>query len=352
MDARASTIRLLTVFTGIIAAILVIGVLKNSSDVFLPIIVAMLLARLFEPLINRLERMKIPLGVTIVIVLLGATAIIGGVGAVILICAQQLAATLPLYQDKANAMIQGIGDSLSGILVQMGADVKTLDMSHSIDPNTIVSILTAGFTSAVDFLSAAVLVIILMLMIIGGQRSLYLAMKVGYGRERAAQVREFLVQVDSKVQRFLVAKTLVNLLTGAATYVILLAFGVDLAFVFAVIAFFFSYIPAIGGLVALILPIGMGALQLGTGGVFVGLVIALVATNLIIDRVIEPKVMGRSVDLSPLIVFLAFMIFSWMWGSIGAILAVPITAIIKVTFENIPSLRPLALIMSESPDSD
>jgi AI-2 transport protein TqsA len=133
----------------------------------------------------------------------------------------------------------------------------------------------------------------------------------------------------------------------SATYAILSAFGVDLAFVFAVLTFFFSYIPAIGGLVALLLPILMALLQFDASGKVGGLIAALLVMNLIIDRFLEPKLMGKSLALSPLVVFVSFIVFTWLWGAIGALIAVPITAIMKVAFEKTKTFRPLALMMGE-----
>jgi predicted PurR-regulated permease PerM len=348
-EQRDQAIRLMAFFLGIMTVILVIYVLKTVSDLILPMVIALLLARLFEPTLDWLRQKNVPMGVSILLVLLSAGVVIGGIGAILLVCAQQLGNTLPLYETKANQLLHDAGAMITALMQKFGADVGQLDMSHGIDPNTIVSILTAGFGSAVNFLSTAILILFLMLMIIAGQRSIFNGISAGYGPDRAKKIEEFFDQVDLKVQKFLVSKTLVNLITGTAAFTILTIFGVDLAFVFGVLAFFLSFIPVVGGLVATVLPLSMTVLQYGPGAVLGGVAASMIVTNMIIDRVIEPKVMGKSMDLSMLVVFLAFLIFSWMWGAIGAILAVPITAIMKTTFEMIPSLRPLALMMSETP---
>jgi AI-2 transport protein TqsA len=334
-----------TVFLGVIAMILSIYVMKNVSDIILPIVVALLLARLSDPVISWFRKRKLPVGLAIVAVLIGAALLISSIAVIITICAQQLTAALPHYADKANLLLANIAGSLKGLLGGLGFDAADLDLSHSIQPAQIIGILTAGFGSALTFISTALLILFLMLMIIAGEDVMFKGMEKGYGKERHDRAVAFLATVDGKVQKFLFSKTLVNLITATLTFVILTVFGLDLAFVFAVLTFFFSYIPAIGGIVSLLLPIILATLQFDDSGTIIGMAVTLLVVNVLIDRLVEPKLLGQSLDLSPLIVFLSFILFTWMWGTIGAIIAVPITAIIKAAFETSPKLRPIALMM-------
>lgn|GEM_PF-2440663 len=105
--------------------------------------------------------------------------------------------------------------------------------------------------------------------------------------------------VDAKVEQFLPSKSLVNLLSGAMISIVLVICGVDLPLVFGVMAFFLTFVPALGGLVALALPIGLTYLQFGSGGTLAGVVISLVVSNTLIERAVEPRIMGKSMDLSP-----------------------------------------------------
>lgn len=334
-------------FLGIIAFILVIYILKTQSDFVLPIVIAALLARLFEPSISWLHAKGAPKGVGLLLTLLGAGVLMAGVSLLIGVCGQQIAEILPVYSEKANEMLHGISTNVVAMMTRLGSDPGSLDLRHSIDPSTIVSIITSSFGSALGAVSTSVLVLFMMLMIIVGTDSILKGIKAGYGEEKLRRTEEFMTSVDSKVQKFLISKTMVNLITGTLTYIILSLFGLDLAFVFAVLTFFLSYIPAIGGLVAQILPMAMAFLQFDSSGKIAGMISILFVSNLLIDRVIEPKVMGKSLALSPLVVFMAFILFTWMWGTIGALIAVPITAIVKVAMEKSPATRPIALMMEE-----
>ncbi len=346
-DVAVRQQKLITVFLGILTIIVVLAVFKTQSEVVLPIVIAILLARIFEPSIRWLNSKGIPKGIGLLVTLVGAGALLASIAIVLGLCAQQVAAVLPHYTDKADAMLQGAADSVRGLLTRMGADTGQMDLKHGITPDTIIAVLTTGFGGALGFLSNAILILFLMLMIIGGSQSIAKGVERGYGPKRLAKGQAFMSSVDKKVQQFLISQTIVNLITGVATYIILASFGLDLAFVFAVLTFFLSYIPAIGGLVSQLLPIFMALLQFDSGGTIGAMVAVLFGVNLLIDRVVGPKIMGKSLSMSPLVVFLAFILFTWLWGTIGALIAVPATAILKVAFETSDGLRPIAYMMEE-----
>ena len=345
-SSKADTsLKLISVFLGIITVILVIYVLKVNSGFILPIVIALLLARLSEPVISWFKRRRLSVGLGIIAVVLGAIVLIGLIGAIFTICADQLATTLPHYNEKATALLHSAEESLTALLSQAGYTSSDINSAESIQPAKVLSVVGSGFGSAFSFFSTSLIVLFMMLMMIAGQEAIMRGVKSGYGESTHKKVVDFFHTIDEKVQRFLIAKTIVNLITASATFVILTLFGLDLAFVFAVLTFFLSYIPAVGGLLALLLPITLSVLQFDHGGMIGGMIAALLVMNTTIDRFIEPKLLGQSMDLSPLIVFLSFVLFTWMWGSIGAIIAVPITAIMKAAFEATPSLRPIAMMM-------
>ena len=334
-----------SIFLGIIATILVIYVFKTVSELVLPIVIAILLARLFEPIVSFFKKRKLPLALGIFTVLLCAGLLFSVVAVIGAVSANQVAKELPQYADKADVMLHEVGQTAENLMANIGVEEADIDLSNSIDPEAIISVITAGFSSAMSFITTSLLILFLMLMVIAGQEAMFKAVKTGYGEERHKKVVGFFDKIDDKVQGFLVAKTLVNLITAVATFFVLFFFGLDLAFVFAVLTFFLSYIPAIGGLASFLLPIGLSVLQFDNTGLIIGMIAALLVVNTIIDRFVEPQMLGQSLDLSPLIVFVSFLLFTWMWGTIGAILAVPITAIIKAAFEATPNLKPVALIM-------
>jgi predicted PurR-regulated permease PerM len=140
----------------------------------------------------------------------------------------------------------------------------------------------------------------------------------------------------------------VSLLTGGISYVILLLFGIDYAFLWAFLIFIFNYIPYIGSLVATLLPSVFAIIQFGSLWSFVWVFISIEVVQLVVGNYVEPKVMGRSLNLSPLVVVLALSFWGYIWGLLGMFLSVPITSILLITMAQFPATRNVAILLTEN----
>ncbi len=112
--------------------------------------------------------------------------------------------------------------------------------------------------------------------------------------------------------------------------------------------FFLNYIPNFGALIATVMPILVTILQTGSFGLTAVVAGLLIVGHNLIGNLVEPKLLGRSLRLSPLLVLISLIFWGWMWGMMGAVLAVPITSIIKIICQNVEPLRPLAVLMSDT----
>jgi predicted PurR-regulated permease PerM len=142
-------------------------------------------------------------------------------------------------------------------------------------------------------------------------------------------------------------KTLVNLGIGGLVALLLSLFGVDFPLFWGFVAFLAHYIPSIGAIISVALPTVFFFLQFSPG---TALLVTLLNLGLqfFLGNVAEPRVMGTSLDLSPLLVLLSLIFWGWLWGVWGMVLAVPITSTLKIICENVPALAPLAILMSGS----
>ncbi|HCD13844.1 AI-2E family transporter, partial [Shewanella sp.] len=148
------------------------------------------------------------------------------------------------------------------------------------------------------------------------------------------------------VNQYMVIKTLVSLATGVIVGVGLALMGVDYALLWGVVAFLFNYIPNIGSIIAAIPAVLLAFVQLGTAGA--GAVAALyLATNMVMGNLIEPRFMGRGLGLSTLVVFLSLIFWGWLLGSVGMLLSVPLTMIVKIALESSQSGSWLAILLSD-----
>lgn len=154
--------------------------------------------------------------------------------------------------------------------------------------------------------------------------------------------REFQV----KVSRYVVAKVFVSALTATITMIVLLSVGADLAMMFALLTFLLNFIPNIGSIIAIVLPLPILYLQFGLGAQFwVALGICGIG-QFAIGNILEPKMLGDSLDLHPVTVLLFLMFWGLVWGVPGMFLAVPITSLLKILFERIEVTKPLAELLA------
>ena len=148
------------------------------------------------------------------------------------------------------------------------------------------------------------------------------------------------------VQRYMLVKVSLSAANGVFLGLWCWIWGVDSPLMWGVLAFALNFIPVIGSVLAAIPPIAIGLLTHGVGNA-IGVAVGYVLVNLVVDNIIEPRVMGKTSNLSPLVVLLAMLIWGFVLGPVGAILAVPLTMALRVMLERDPDLQRIAFVMGE-----
>lgn len=152
--------------------------------------------------------------------------------------------------------------------------------------------------------------------------------------------------ISAQIGRYLVTAVIISAATGIAAWLALTAIGVDFAVNWGVLAFVLNFIPYIGSILASIPPILVALVKFYPDlGPAIAASIALLIIQMGIGNFLTPKVMGDALDINPIIVLVSLLFWGWLWGGFGAVLAVPIAVVIKIVCENIPSLRPVAILM-------
>lgn len=154
-------------------------------------------------------------------------------------------------------------------------------------------------------------------------------------------------KVDKSISGYLTLKTLVSVITGVLSYAALFIIGVKAAAFWAFLIFLLNYIPTIGSLIATLFPAIFAMLQFGDFVPALWVLFIVGAIQLIVGNIVEPKVMGNSLNISALTVILALSFWGALWGITGMILSVPITVIMIIVFSEFPSTRPVAIMLSE-----
>ena len=164
------------------------------------------------------------------------------------------------------------------------------------------------------------------------------------GRRKEVQI--ILSDIQKRTQTYIAVKTLLSLVTAVLSYVVLVAVGLDLAGFWAFIIFLLAYIPTIGSLLGVIFPALMALLQFGGISEFLIIAIGLGAAQLVIGNVLEPRMMGRSLNLSSLVVIVSLAVWGSLWGVTGMFLSVPITVVLMIILAQFKQTRPIAILLS------
>lgn len=152
--------------------------------------------------------------------------------------------------------------------------------------------------------------------------------------------------VDEKIRKYIGTKAVISMATGLLVWVTLSLFGLELAGVFGIFAFLLKVIPAIGSIIATLLPIPIAVAQFENPWLITAVVVVPGAIQMSIGNVIEPKLMGEGLQLHPVVILLALSFWGLLWGVVGMFLAVPMTAIIRIVLMQFETLRPVGRLLA------
>ena len=202
-----------------------------------------------------------------------------------------------------------------------------------------------------EFTRTLILVLIYVLFIFAEQavfRRKILAV-AGDRRDDAARILD---TIGRGIQQFLGIKTLISVATGALCYTVLVVLGIPYALLFGFLTFLLNYIPYFGSLLAGILPTVTALAIEPTFDKAIIVAITYLLVNLFLGSFVEPKILGRELDLSPLVIIVSVVIWGSLWGVPGAFLAVPLTATLQIVLASSETTRPIAVLLSSGPPRD
>jgi predicted PurR-regulated permease PerM len=168
-----------------------------------------------------------------------------------------------------------------------------------------------------------------------------------FGRgEQQARVRAVLGQIDHDIRTYLRIKTALAAVTSVMAYGVMTWVGVDFAGFWAVMVFFFYYIPTIGSILAIVAPALLTLVQFDHLSPFLIVLLVIGTIQIVMSNVVEPAIMGRSLNLSPLVVIVSLMVWGTIWGVVGMFLCVPIMVVLLIVLAHFDATRPVAILLS------
>ena len=327
MSEQTADRRIQTTCLVILATVAVGATLWWLQSVLVPFVLSLFIALGLSPLIEYLTtKLRVPKWAAVLLTLIFAVALLTLAGMLVMTSATRLAANASTYQEQVLSLI----DSALAILPLQDFGVNP-DEAIRLPLNAISTAAIAIANAIVSLVSqGSIVLIFLMFLLLGGSA-------------RQTPPGGMWGEVKNRVQKYIAFKFIISAVTGLLVGIILSVLGIELAMAFGLMAFLLNFIPSIGSIVSTLLPLPVVLVSPEMSVLTMVLAIALPgAVQLVIGNVIEPKVMGDELDLHPVTILLALMIWGTLWGVVGMLLATPITAVMKILFERGERTRPIA----------
>lgn len=335
----------------VLAVVIVIAVgwlLVVGRTIVLPIVMAVISVYIMVSTVEALARLPLlthlPVFVLRALVLAGFIISFIGLAVVLAGTVREIIAVAPVYEANILALLEGVAQ-------RFGFEVQTLWSGflsatvERIDLQAVALTVLGGFASVGI---TVFLVVIYAGFLLGERGSFPLKLSVALTREgSAAKAMKVVTDINIQIRQYLSVKTLINLILGLVSYAILWTLGVDFALFWAVSIALLNYIPYVGSYVGVAFPVILSLGQFAHLPTTFLLLALLTSVQLYIGNVLEPRWIGKQLNMSPFVVLVALSVWSALWGIPGAILAVPMTSILIIVTSNFESTRFVAVLLSE-----
>src|SRR6266571_416789 len=324
--------------------IIVIG-LKYASDVLAPIFFATTLAILFTPALWWLEKKGLPAWLALLVMVLALGGFIIVLIIILTFSLEQLALRLPVYQEL---LLQRI-DAFTAAMGNIGIDVQGTLNAMVVDTTAITK---SAINTVLGVLGNSVLVVLfLFLLFLRLLESKSIATKFQRRQQTGNNLVIQLGTYTKQIQKQYRIQTLSNLLSAVAITAVLLIFRVDFAILWGFLAFILGYIPNVGLIIAILPAIIIAFILYGLGTALAILALVIIL-NAAMDNAVTPRIMGKGLNLPILLVFLSFLFWTWVFGFIGALLALPATLLVKTLLQGRQETHFLVVLLSGQGDSN
>ena len=331
----------------IIALAIVVIILKELKAVFIPLIFALFLSFLFMPLQRWMKRHGIPkvISITLMVVIIFVTFTV--VGTLVYTGVTTFLDSLPQFIGNVAHLIEDIALRFELPLQQVQQTVRNINWTDMFDRFRLQDRMQETLGTFADFLFKLVMTIFFMIFIVAGRERFVVRLSKAMTTVEQKHSESIFIQIEEQIIRYLFTKTFISLATALVGMFFVWAFGVEFVIVSGLLLFFLNFIPNIGSIVASIFPIIVCFFQYGFSWRLVGLAVTLTLTQMTFGNLIEPKLVGTQLNISPVFILISLIFWAWVWGPVGMVLAVPFAAAIHIIAKEFDSLRLLSAMLSD-----
>src|SRR5438309_8745455 len=322
----------------------ILGFCYWAELVLAVMLVSVLLAFILAPVVELLMRLRLPRGVAAAVAVLLLLVIVSGI--------------ISFSYNQAANFLEDLPKNTSTIREQVMRFRKKAETLQALNPeqdkgvvnvhatSNWTEILTRGFGSVSQAVLAASFVPFLVFFMLTWQHHVRSATVMLFPLENRHTAYVTLGLISAMIRSFMVGNLLIGIFMGAVSTIVFGVLNFPFFYFVGFISGFLSLIPYLGVLLAMALPAFVGIGHVESAAVL-GALVTVVGLHLIALNVLYPKFLGNRLQLNPLTVTIALLVWGWLWGGIGLLLAIPITAAMKIVFDHVQSLKPYGAWLGE-----
>jgi predicted PurR-regulated permease PerM len=340
MNDLGTTNRLLLV----IVVPLIFYLLKELSFIFVPLFFSMFIALLFLPLMRWLNKKKIPkaLGIIAVIGIIALSFYFGG--RLVRISTSELLSVDNTFVALAESKLLGLVVSLESFLgIERIAGVRVID--HYLKEFNVFNNLGPTVEMVGNTLTMTLMTAFFVLLLLAGSINLQDVLQTVFFRQKHASVKVFR-RIEKDIIKFIRVKFIISFFTGVGFTLACLFFDVSFPVFWGLFAFLINFVQMVGSIVSVILLSLFAMVELDTSGTLLAFVLVIIGVQVLMGSILEPIFLGKTFSINVITVLVMLMLWGYIWGVPGLIMAIPITVFVKIIMEQFPGTKVIARLMS------
>jgi|TARA_B110000116_G_scaffold150849_1_gene130459 AI-2 transport protein TqsA len=323
------------------AFVVVVAGMRTAVDLLVPFLLSVFIAVLCASPLNWMKERGVP-GWLALLIMLSLVVIIGlGAGAVVGASINSFRYDLPEYQLRLEEMTRGFRLWLQS----KGLGIDAEMMRETFKPSSVLALAGNTLASFGNVMTNAFMILLTVAFILA--EDMRFAERLQNAHQGSSASVAALRRFTASVNRYMALKTVISIFTGILAATWLTIIGVDYPILWGVLAFFLNFIPTIGSIIAAIPTTLLALVQLGVSEA-VWTAAGYLVINTVVGNMIEPRVMGRGLDLSALVAFLSLVFWGWVLGPVGMLLSIPLTVMVKIALESVDDTRWIGIMLGGS----
>lgn len=323
--------------------VIIVAGMKAAQPILVPFLLSVFIAIISSPLLYWLNRKKIPMGISLLLVILCVLGVSILIGVLVESSLNDFTRSLPEYQEK----LKGISALISQLLSRMGISFSDKLLLEYVDPGAAMNFASKILTNFGNLLSNAFLIMLTVIFILFEAASF--PGKMNSALKNSKLTTGHLKDIMENINHYMVIKTYVSLATGLLVTIWLAILKVDYPVLWGLLAFMFNFVPNIGSIIAAVPAVLLAFIQAGTATAVLTAG-GYIAFNVIMGSIVEPRFMGRGLGLSTLVVFLSLVFWGWVLGPVGMVLSIPLTMTIKIALSSSEETAWISTLLGSAPD--